>query len=157
MTKIALFPGSFDPITNGHIEIIKLALNIFDEVVIGIGNNTTKKYCFSLEKRIKAVKVACKNFNGIKKIIPYSGLTIEVCRELGVKTIIRGVRTQADFQFEYDIAVNNYTMDRDIQTILIPSPPWVAHIRSTIVREIYLLGGDISLFVPFEVIDVLKK
>jgi len=157
MTRTALFPGSFDPITKGHIEIIKRSLLIFDKIIVAVGNNTTKKYLFSLDERVDMVRASCSIFNNKVDVITYNKLTVQLCNDLNVKVIIRGVRTQADFQFEYDIAVNNMAMNPDIQTVLIPAPPNVSHIRSTIVREIYIMGGDISPFVPEQTLHIINR
>ena len=149
--RIAVFPGSFDPITKGHEEIIKRGLPLFDELVIGIGYNTNKHYFFSQDRREHFIS---KTFEGESKIkvVRYSGLTVEFCRQIGANYILRGLRTSADFEFERAIAQMNHSMASDIETIFIVSNPALSHISSTIVRDILLYQGDISAFVPAPVL-----
>lgn len=145
--KIAVFPGSFDPITRGHESIIKRALSLFDEIVIGIGNNTSKQYYFSQERREHFIKNV---FAGEKKIrvIVYSGLTINFCREINAGYILRGLRTSADYEFERAIAQMNQSMAPEIETVFLVSDPSLSHISSTIVRDILFYHGNVSAFVP---------
>ena len=145
--RIAVFPGSFDPITKGHEEIIKRGLPLFDELIIGIGYNTNKHYFFSQERREHFIS---KTFEGESKIkvVRYSGLTVEFCKQIGASYILRGLRTSADFEFERAIAQMNHSMAPEIETIFIVSDPSLSHISSTIVRDILLYQGDVSAFVP---------
>ncbi|MFZ7115603.1 MAG: pantetheine-phosphate adenylyltransferase [Bacteroidota bacterium] len=145
--RIAVFPGSFDPITKGHEEIIKRGLPLFDELVIGIGYNTNKHYFFSQDRREHFIS---KTFEGESKIkvVRYSGLTVEFCRQIGANYILRGLRTSADFEFERAIAQMNHSMAPEIETVFIVSDPSLSHISSTIVRDILLYQGDVSAFVP---------
>ena len=156
---VALFPGSFDPITKGHVELLRISLNIFDKVIVGVGNNSSKRYMFSVGDRVEMVNLACEEcgLSGKVEVIEYGGLTVELCRRFGIGVIVRGVRTQSDFQFEYDIAVNNYMMAPEIQTIFIPSPPHLANIRSSIVRELINLGADLSFCLPSSVINFIRS
>ncbi|MBK6397749.1 MAG: pantetheine-phosphate adenylyltransferase [Bacteroidia bacterium] len=145
--RIAVFPGSFDPITKGHEEIIKRGLPLFDELIIGIGYNTNKHYFFSQDRREHFIS---KTFEGESKIkvVRYSGLTVEFCKQIGASYILRGLRTSADFEFERAIAQMNHSMSPEIETIFIVSDPSLSHISSTIVRDILLYQGDVSAFVP---------
>lgn len=145
--RIAVFPGSFDPITKGHVEIIKRGLPLFDELIIGIGYNTNKHYFFSQDRREHFI---AKTFEGEPKVRVqrYSGLTVEFCKQIGASYILRGLRTSADFEFERAIAQMNHSMAPEIETIFIVSNPALSHISSTIVRDILLYQGDISAFVP---------
>ena len=145
--KIAVFPGSFDPITKGHESIVRRALPLFDEVVIGIGYNTSKNYYFSQERREHFIK---KVFEGESKVrvMRYGGLTVHFCKEIGANYILRGLRTSADYEFERAIAQMNQNMSPGIETIFLVSDPSLSHISSTIVRDILLYNGDISKFVP---------
>ena len=144
--RIAVFPGSFDPITKGHEEIIKRGLPLFDELIIGIGYNTNKHYFFSQDRREHFIS---KTFEGESKIkvVRYSGLTVEFCKQIGASYILRGLRTSADFEFERAIAQMNHSMAPEIETIFIVSDPSLSHISSTIVRDILLYQGDVSAFV----------
>ncbi len=148
MTKrIAVFPGSFDPITKGHENIIHRGLPLFDEIVVGIGYNTNKNYFFSQERREHFIKKVFQNEPKVK-VMRYSGLTVNFCKEIGAQYILRGLRTSADFEFERAIAQMNHAMQHDVDTIFIVSEPAFSHISSTIVRDILLYQGDISSFVP---------
>ena len=145
--KTAVFPGSFDPITKGHESIVRRALPLFDEIVVGIGYNTNKNYYFSQDRREHFIK---KVFEGESKVkvMRYSGLTINFCKEIGAKCILRGLRTSADYEFERAISQMNQNMSPDIETIFLVSDPSLSPISSTIVRDILLYNGDISKFVP---------
>ena len=145
--KRALFPGSFDPLTLGHDSVIRRALPLFDEIIIGIGVNREKSPCFSAEQRTSAIK---KLYDAEKKIkvMPYKGLTISFCRRMKASFILRGLRTASDFDFERGIALMNREMAPDIETIFIISLPQYSAINSTIVRDIIRHGGDASPFVP---------
>ena len=149
--RIAVFPGSFDPITKGHESIIRRALPLFDEIIIGIGNNTSKTYFFPLQRRESFIN---KVFEGEQKIkvLQYSGLTVNFCRDNSARFILRGLRTSADFEFERGIAQMNYSMASEVETIFIVSEPSLSHISSTIVRDILFHKGDVSAFIPKGVI-----
>ena len=145
--RIAVFPGSFDPITRGHESIVRRALPLFDEIIIGIGNNTSKHYYFSEERREHFIKNVFAGESKIK-VMQYSGLTINFCREVNAGYILRGLRTSADYEFERAIAQMNQNMSPGIETVFLVSDPSLSHISSTIVRDILLYNGDISAFVP---------
>jgi pantetheine-phosphate adenylyltransferase len=149
--RIAVFPGSFDPITKGHVEIIKRGLPLFDELIIGIGYNTNKHYFFSQDRREHFISKTFEDEPKVK-VQRYSGLTVEFCKQIGAKYILRGLRTSADFEFERAIAQMNHSMAPEIETIFIVSNPALSHISSTIVRDILLYQGDISAFVPAPVL-----
>lgn len=144
---IAVFPGSFDPITVGHVDIVNRSLPLFDKIIVAIGVNTQKKYLFELEQRIEWIE---KVFEGNPKIEvdSYEGLTINYCQSIGANYIVRGIRSAADFEYEKTIAHLNNAMKANIETILILSKPELAPISSTIVREIIIGKGDVSKFVP---------
>lgn len=147
MSKIAVFPGSFDPITKGHESIVLRALPLFDEIIVAIGVNSTKKYLFDLERRIELVQDTFKGEPKVK-VDSFEGLTVDYCRKNDANYILRGLRTSADFEFERSIAMINKTMYDDLETIFILTTPELSAINSTIVRDIYRNGGDVSPFVP---------
>jgi pantetheine-phosphate adenylyltransferase len=147
--KIAVFPGSFDPITVGHVDIVRRCIPLFDKIIIAVGVNSQKKYLFPLEKRMEWMHKVFENESKIE-VSSYQGLTINYCKEVSANYILRGIRSAADFEYEKTIAHLNHTMNIDIETILILSPPEYSSISSTIVREIILGKGDVSKFVPQE-------
>lgn len=145
--RIAVFPGSFDPITKGHESIVRRCLPLFDEIIVGIGYNSNKHYYFSQERREHFIR---KTFEGDPhvKVMRYSGLTVNFCKEIGARYILRGLRTSADYEFERAIAQMNRAMEPSIETIFVVADPALSHISSTIVRDILLYQGDVSAFVP---------
>ena len=142
-----MFPGSFDPFTEGHLNILKRALTMFDEVVVAIGINQDKSGFFSTEQKIDIVRQATKGINGVR-IVNYDGLTIDICRELGIRHIVRGVRNMLVFENERSIADANRRLAPEIETIIIPTAQEFAHISSSAVRDILRHNGDTSLFMP---------
>ncbi len=147
MKRIAVFPGSFDPITTGHMNIIGRALPLFDELIIAIGNNSEKKYFFPMEKRKAWLESLFTKEKKIK-VAGYSGLTVKFCGSIKAAYIVRGIRTAADFEFERSIAQMNKAMAPDIETVFILAEPAYSAVASTIVRDIIRNGGDASAFVP---------
>ena len=148
--KIAVFPGSFDPITKGHVNIVERALPLFDKVVIAIGNNSSKKYAFSFAQREQWIKDIFKKHKNIE-VMAYEGLTVNFVKKVNATYLIRGIRNSNDFEYEKTIAQLNKAMAPELETICILSDPEHAHISSTIVREIILNGGDPGIFLPEEV------
>tara|TARA_B110000459_G_C16621667_1_gene502074 strand:+ start:738 stop:1199 length:462 start_codon:yes stop_codon:yes gene_type:complete len=145
--KIAIFPGSFDPITKGHQDIIERALPLFDKIIIAIGKNSAKKYHFNLEERTQFIELTFNN-NPKIEVISYTGLTIDFCKSVNANYILRGIRNSADYMYENSIAQMNKAMDNDIETIFMPTIPELAAINSTIVRDILINGGNVEQFVP---------
>ena len=147
MKRIALFPGSFDPFTAGHLNILKRALTMFDEVVVAVGINQDKRSFFPMEKKLDIIRTATEGLAGVS-VIQYSNLTIDTCRQLGIRHIVRGVRNMIDFETERSIADANRRLAPDIETIIIPTAQEFAHISSSAVRDILKHGGDYSAFIP---------
>ena len=147
MKKTALFPGSFDPFTAGHLNILKRALTMFDEVVIAVGINQDKRGFFNMDERMDIIAQATKGIEGIR-IIKYNNLTIDTCHELGIHHIVRGVRNMLDFENERAIADANRRLAPDVETIIIPTAQECAHISSSAVRDLLQHNGDTSLFLP---------
>ena len=144
--KKAVFPGSFDPITIGHLDIVERAIKVFDEIIIAVGDNTDKKYMFPKEKRVEFVKQTFYNYDNVK-IESYEGLTVDFCRKNNIEFMIRGLRNPADFEFEKSIALTNREMT-DIETIFFLTSPENSFISSSIVRDLIRNNGDYKLFIP---------
>ncbi len=147
MKNTALFPGSFDPFTAGHLNILRRALTMFDEVVVAVGINQDKRGFFDMDKRLEIISQATAGMNGVR-VIKYDNLTIDTCRELGIRHIVRGVRNMIDFETERSIADANRRLAPEIETIIIPTAQEFAHISSSAVRDILKHQGDYSAFIP---------
>ena len=147
MARIAVFPGSFDPFTVGHESIVRRALPLFDEIIIAIGYNSAKKGFFSIENRIKWISELFADEPKIK-VLKYEGLTVEFCKKVNSNFILRGLRTAADFEFERAIGQVNHKLQPKLETIFMLTEPEHSAITSTIIREIFRFGGDVSQFIP---------
>ena len=148
--KKAIFPGSFDPITNGHYDIIKRSVSLFDEIIVAIGVNAEKKYMFSLEDRKRFIEDAFKDEPKVR-VITYTGLTIDLCKKEKAEFILRGLRNPADFEFEKAIAHANRTLSK-IETVFLLTAARTSFISSSIVRDVIRNGGDASKLVPSAVL-----
>lgn len=152
--NIALFPGSFDPVTKAHVDIVKRSVGLFDKVYIGIGVNSSKQSFLSIEKRQEMLRAVFDDESKIH-IIAYEGLTVDFCRSIDANYMIRGIRTVSDFEYEKAIAQMNHTLAPDIESIFIVSKPGYSAISSTIVREVLRHRGDVSQFIPKEALAFL--
>jgi len=148
--KRAVFPGSFDPVTIGHYDIIKRGVTLFDEVILAIGVNADKKYMFTLEQRLNFLKETFKDEPKIK-VVSYSGLTVDFCKEQNIEFILRGLRNPGDFEFEKAIAHTNRKL-AGIETVFLLTSSGKSYISSSIVRDVIRNGGDCSELVP----DIVK-
>jgi pantetheine-phosphate adenylyltransferase len=150
MTRIGLYPGTFDPIHNGHLDLIQRALKLVDRLVIGVAINSGKGPMFSLEEREEILRAETASLDGGNRIDvhPYSGLTVTAAREVRASVILRGLRAVADYEFEFQITAMNQQLDRDIETIFLMADPRHQATASRLVKEIATLGGDVSPFVP---------
>lgn len=144
--KTAVFPGSFDPITLGHYDIIKRGVKLFDKVIIAIGVNAEKKYMFPLEQRQQFIEDAFKNEPKVE-VVTYEGLTIDLCKKVGAGFILRGLRNPADFEFEKAIAHTNRELSK-IETVFLLTAAKTSYISSSIVRDVLRNGGDYTILVP---------
>lgn len=144
--KIAVFPGSFDPITLGHYDIIKRGVSLFDKVIIAIGVNAEKKYMFPLEERKRFIEEAFANEPKVE-VVTYQGLTIDLCQKVGAQFILRGLRNPADFEFEKAIAHTNRELSK-IETVFLLTAAKTSYISSSIVRDVLRNGGDYTILVP---------
>jgi len=146
--KTAVFPGSFDPFTIGHESIVRRALKMFDKVIIGIGQNTTKVSFFPIEKRVESIKRVFKDKEDSVHVKVFKGLTVDFCKEEHSRYILRGLRTAADFEYERAIAQTNKAMYPEIETVFLLTLPQHTFINSSVIREIIRQGGDASRFLP---------
>jgi len=148
--RIGLYPGAFDPIHNGHVDLIRRALKLVDRLVIGVAVNSGKAPMFTLEERVETLKAETAGLADGATIIvhPYEGLTLSTAREVGASVIVRGLRTMADFEYEFQMSAMNQQLDRDIETVFLMADPRHQALASRLVKEIALLGGDVSPFVP---------
>ncbi len=156
MSKIAIYPGTFDPITFGHLDIIKRAVAIFDKVTIAVVKESSKQAFFSYQQREALVKKAVKGIGGIK-VEGFDGLVVEFARKNKVRVIIRGIRMISDFEYEFQMALTNRKIAPKIETIFLMPHPNYSYISSRLVKEVALLGGNLKEFLPKECVDALKK
>jgi pantetheine-phosphate adenylyltransferase len=155
MKKIALFPGSFDPFTNGHADIVQRGLKLFDEVIIGIGTNSNKKRYFDLSVITDGINLAFEGESRVK-VIYYDDLTATVANTHNAQFILRGLRNTTDFEYENTISQVNRQLSSHLETVFLITSPHLAPISSTIVRELHKFGADISSFIPYP-IEKLKQ
>ncbi|MES2004868.1 MAG: pantetheine-phosphate adenylyltransferase [Bacteroidota bacterium] len=155
-SRICLFPGTFDPVTLGHIDIINRALPLFDKVYVGIGINSSKSPMFSAEQRMQWFKEIYKDEPKVESVV-YDGLTVNYCRLINANFILRGIRYVSDFEYEKTIADANRTLDPHIETIFLTGEPKYTSVASTIVRDIIRNGGDASPFLPEAVNHSLRS
>ena len=156
MQRICLFPGTFDPVTLGHVDIIDRAINLFDKIIVGIGSNASKDPMFSAEQRLMWVEDIYKNEEKVNGAV-YEGLTINFCKQIGAKYILRGIRYVSDFEYEKTIADANWAMDKSLETVFLTGEAKYTSVASTIVRDIIRNGGDASPFLPVEVLRSINK
>ena len=154
--RIALFPGTFDPVTFGHIDIIERALPLFDRLYIGIGINANKLPMFSADQRILWLDEIFKNEPKIKSVV-YEGLTVECCKQVHANYILRGIRYVNDFEYEKAIADMNRSLDENIETVFLTCLPKYTSVASTLVRDVIRNGGDVSQFVPDVVLKTIRQ
>lgn len=152
--KIALFPGSFDPVTKAHVDIVKRSVGLFDKLYIGVGANSSKQGLLSIETREQMLRAVFKHDDRIH-IVAYEGLTVNFCKSIGAAYMVRGIRTVSDFEYEKAIAQMNHALMPDIESIFIVSKPGYSSISSTIVREIMRHHGDVAQFIPSEALAYL--
>ena len=149
MKKIALFPGSFDPFTKGHEDIVRRSVVLFDEVIIGIGKNTTKSRYFTLDVMIAKIESAFKNESKVK-VLSYEGLTAEFAKKCNARFLIRGLRNTTDFEYENSIGQANKYLWEELETVFLITSPHLAYISSTIIRDMHKYGGKIDDFLPYK-------
>ncbi|UOQ71715.1 pantetheine-phosphate adenylyltransferase [Hymenobacter cellulosilyticus] len=148
MKRIALFPGSFDPFTNGHLDVVRRGTQLFDEVIIAIGNNSSKSRYLPVEQMVGMIEEVFRDEPQVR-VQAYKGLTATFAREVGAKFLLRGLRNTTDFEYENTIAQANRHMNPELETVFLITSPALAAISSTIIREIHRFGGNVDTFVPF--------
>ncbi len=148
--RVALYPGTFDPLTNGHIDIVRRAVKLYDKLVIGIARNEDKKPLFSLDERVEMALDLTREYTGetVIEVRPFSGLLMHFAQEVGAGSIIRGLRAVSDFEYEFQMVGMNQRLNPDIETVFLMADPRHQAIASRLVKEIARLGGDITAFVP---------
>jgi pantetheine-phosphate adenylyltransferase len=159
--RIGLYPGTFDPVTNGHLDVIARAARLLDKLVVGVAINTGKSPMFDLDERVAMVKAeieAIADKNGmVIEVVPFEGLLIHYARQLGASMIVRGLRAVSDFDYEFQMAGMNYRMAPDIETVFLMASERHQFIASRLVKEVAILGGDITSFVPARTYDAVMK
>ena len=161
MSKLAIYPGTFDPITYGHIDVIKKGLKLFDKIVVGVSDESNKNYLFSSEERIEIVNKAL--FKDLKlnrkkiKIVSFGSLTTDLCKKYKSNIILRGLRAVSDFEYEFQMTGMNYQLNPDIETIFLMTSEKNSFISSNFVKEVHKLGGDVSNFVSKNTLEQLNK
>lgn len=148
--KIAVFPGSFDPITVGHVDLVRRALPLFDKIIVAVGVNSTKKYLFPLEQRMEWLRQVFAKYPQVS-VDSFENLTAHYCQRIGARYLLRGLRNASDFDYEKTISQLNHIVGDGIETVFLISQPEFSHISSTIVREIIVGGADATPFIPAEI------
>ena len=153
--KIAIYPGSFDPITKGHLDILDRAASIFDKVIIAVAKNSEKHGFLTIDERVKLIKESVKHIQNVE-VDSFDGLTIEYAKKCGAQVLIRGLRAVSDFEYEMQLSQTNSALASDIQTVFLITKPEYNFISSSTIKEILVNGGDISQFVPHPVYEYMK-
>ena len=154
--KVAIFPGTFDPLTLGHLDLIKRGRALFDQLAVAVMTNSTKHPLFSVEERVAQIKAVTAEMSNVS-IITASGLTVDLMNKIGADYLMRGLRNTTDFQYERDIATMNKFLDRDVETIFFLADPKYQHLSSSLLKEVAINDGDISAYLPGTISTALDK
>lgn len=157
MTKTALFPGSFDPLTNGHLDMIERSTKMFDNVIVGVFVNTNKTALFTLDEKLILIKEAVAHLKNVEVIVQENKLTVESAAELGATFLIRGIRNVKDYEYEKDIAVMNRHLAPELETVFLLADEAYAHVSSSLIKEVLKFGGDVSHYLPKAVNQALNQ
>ena len=152
----AIYPGSFDPVTYGHLDIIRRSSGLVDELIVGVLNNNAKSPLFSVEERVKMLDEVVKNLQNVK-VVPFEGLLVEFARRMDARMVVRGLRAITDFEYELQMAQTNQKLSGDLETVFLTTSLQYSYLSSTTVKEVAAFGGDISQFVPETVIDRIQE
>lgn len=152
----AIYPGSFDPVTYGHMDIIRRSSKLVDELIVGVLNNKAKSPLFSVEERVKMLKEVTKDMPEVK-IVPFEGLLVEFARRMGAEMVVRGLRAITDFEYELQMSQTNHKLEPGIETVFLTTSLEYSYLSSTTVKEVAVFGGDISQFVPEIVADMIQE
>ena len=156
MKRIAIYPGSFDPITNGHLDVIERAAKMFDKVIVAVARNAEKHPLFTAEERVALARTACRRLRNVS-VDGFAGLLVEYARRQKARVVVRGLRAVSDFEFEFQLALMNRKLEPEVETIFLMPKDEYTFISSRLVKEIAALGGDVSDFVPVAVQRSLKQ
>jgi pantetheine-phosphate adenylyltransferase len=154
--RLAIYPGSFDPITNGHVDVIARAATLFDEVLVAVAVNDAKRGLFSMEERVAMIREVTGRFPKVK-VVAFEGLLVEFARREGAVAVVRGLRAVSDFEFEFQMALMNRKLEPAIETVFLTPREEYTYLSSRIVKEIARLGGAVDAFVPAPVVEALRK
>ncbi len=157
MKRLAIYPGTFDPFTNGHLDVLERALTIFEHVIVVIAENSRKKTLFSLDERLDMIETLTATYSGASVEVLHGGLLAEYARSAGATAIVRGVRQVKDFEYEFQMSLLNRHLNPEVTTVFLMPNVKYTYVASSIIREVALLGGDVSKFVHPYVLDRLKK
>lgn len=156
MNKTAVYPGSFDPVTLGHLDLIKRATRIYGRVIVAVANNSTKSSWFSVEERLEMLKEATRGMDGVEVEL-FEGLVVDYARANNIHVIIRGLRMISDFEYEFQMALTNRRLAEDIETVFLMPSEKYSFLSSTLIKEVAMLNADISSFVPDSVVMRVNK
>ncbi|MCI0380515.1 MAG: pantetheine-phosphate adenylyltransferase [Gemmataceae bacterium] len=154
--KLAVYTGVFDPVHLGHLDVIRRGARLVDKLVVGVGENPEKSSLFSIEERVQLVKTVVKDLANVE-VLPITGLAVRFVRGLGARIMLRGLRTTSDMEYEFSMSLTNLALDSEIETIFLMAKETYSHISGTLLRQIAALGGDLTSFVPPQVMEALRK
>lgn len=157
MKKIALFPGSFDPLTMGHLDTIRRGAKLFDELIIGVFVNSNKKNFFTAEEKVQLIEEAVKDIPNVRVVFQETELTVATAKRLGASILLRGIRSMKDYEYERDIMEMNYHLDPEIETVFLLARSKYNHISSSLLKEVLLFDGDVKPYLPENVYQLMMK
>ena len=155
MARIAVYPGVFDPVHLGHLDVIERGCRLVDRLVVGVGDNPEKKPLFSQAERVELIKGAIQQYANVE-VLPFHGLAVRFVRSLGAHIMLRGIRTTSDMEYEFTMSIMNAMMEPDIETIFLMAKEHYAHVNGTLLRQIAFLGGNLEPFVPADIRKALE-